>query len=177
MKVIERKLFYFLVIIFTIILFIVSLWSIIYEEQWFQTILALYGILIILTTVLLFLTLKKKPTLIDNAVKDFKKTLHGKLQHYKCPFCNGIFAIKKSKSNNKKPFLLTCPDCGNAGKISTSPKSIVEKIPKQKSSKQNFKCNKCGEFVSIWAEGTELYHTIKINSCPYCGKKHSMNII
>lgn len=154
-----------------------SFWSIIYEDKWIKSILALYGILIILSVVLVYLSSKKKPKEFNNATKEFKKTLGGKLYHFKCPNCNGIFAIKKSKRDNKKPFTLTCPDCGNVGTIPPSPKLVEEKIPKQKSVKKRFECKNCGEFVSIWAEGTDLFHKMKIHSCPYCGKKQSMDII
>ena len=177
MEVAKSKLPYLLIFLFALLLFIISLWSIIYEDQWFQNILALYGVLIILTIVILFLSLKKKPSDVINAVKEFEKTLEGKLHHFKCPICKGIFALKKSKRENKKSFILTCPDCGNVGKISDTPKSIVEKIPKRKSSKKSFKCTNCGESVSIWAEGTEIFQKMKINSCPYCGEQQSMSII
>lgn len=177
MEVANSKLPYLLIVLFAVLLFIISLWSIIYEEQWFINILALYGISIIITAVLLFLSVKKKPSDVIHAVKEFEKTLEGKLHHFKCPICKGIFAIKKSKRDNKKSFILTCPDCGNVGKISDTPKSVVEKIPKRKSSKKSFKCANCGEFISIWAEGTEIFHKMKINSCPYCGEKQSMTII
>jgi len=177
MEVVKNKLPYFLIFFIACVLLFISLWSIVYENQWFQNILAFYGILIILVAVLLFFSLKKKTTDIVHAIKEFEKTLQGKLHHFKCPMCNGIFAIKKSKRNNKKSFILTCPDCGNIGKISRTPKSVIEKIPKRKSSKKNFKCKNCGEFVSIWAEGTEIFHEMKINSCPYCGNEQSMSVI
>jgi len=119
--------------------------------------------------------------------------LEGKLYHFKCPNCQGIFAIKKSSRNNKKPFTLTCPDCGTIGKISSSPPVVIEEIPEQKSENIKFKCKNCGEKVSIWAEGTDLVQDIQIYSCPYegtdlvqdiqiyscpyCGEKQSMKNI
>ena len=177
MTVAQSKIPFIAIILLACVVLFFSLWSVVYEDQWFQSILALYGILIILAVVLVFLSSKKKSTDFKHVVKEFEKTLEGKLHHFKCPNCNGIFAIKKSKRNNKKSFTLTCPDCGNIGTISPTPKLIVEKIPKQKSVKTSFKCKNCGEFVSIWAEGTDLFHEMKIHSCPYCGKKQSMNVI
>ena len=177
MTVAHSKLPFVAIVLLACVVLFFSLWSIIYENQWLQSILALYGILIILSVVLVSLSSKKKPTEFNHVAKEFKKTLGGKLYHFKCPSCNGIFAIKKSKRDNKKPFTLTCPDCGNVGTIPPSPKIVEEKIPKQKSVKTRFECKNCGEFVSIWAEGTELFHEMKIHSCPYCGKKQSMDII
>ncbi|UCF12834.1 MAG: hypothetical protein JSW06_00905 [Thermoplasmatales archaeon] len=177
MTVAHSKLPFVAIVLLACAVLFLSIWSIVYEDQWLQSILALYGVLIILLVVLVSLSSKKKPKEFNNAAKEFKKTLGGKLYHFKCPSCNGIFAIKKSKRDNKKPFKLTCPDCGNVGSIPTSPKLVVEKIPKQKSVKKRFECKNCGEFVSIWAEGTNLFHAVKIHSCPYCGKKQSMDII
>lgn len=174
MTLLRGKLPFITIILLALVILILSLWDIIYNQQWIQRILALYGILIIIVVVLLFLK-TKKTTDIDT-VREFEKTLEGKLQHFKCPNCNGIFAIKKSKHENKKPFSLTCPDCGNIGKISSTPNLIVDEIPDQKSVKTNFTCENCGEWVSIWAEGTDLFKDIKINSCPYCGRKQSMAI-
>ena len=113
----------------------------------------------------------------EDIVEEFEKTLEGKLYHFKCPQCEGIFAIKKSKHNNKKPFTLTCPDCGTIGRISGSPPVVVEEIPEQKSENIKFKCKNCGERVSIWAEGTDLVQDVEIYSCPYCGKRQSMKNI
>ena len=174
MTSVRSKLPFVAMILLACVVLILSLWDIIYERQWIQGILALYGILAILTIVLLFLRTQKKST-DANAVKEFEKTLEGKLYHFKCPNCNGIFAVKKSKRNNKKPFTLTCPDCGYIGKIPPTPKSIVAEIPDQKSEKTKFKCGNCGEWISIWAEGTDLFQDIQIHSCPYCGEKQSMN--
>ena len=151
MTSVRSKLPFVAMILLACVVLILSLWDIIYERQWIQGILALYGILAILTIVLLFLRTQKKST-DANAVKEFEKTLEGKLYHFKCPNCNGIFAVKKSKRNNKKPFTLTCPDCGYIGKIPPTP-------------------------ISIWAEGTDLFQDIQIHSCPYCGEKQSMNSI
>ncbi|MCK5112201.1 MAG: hypothetical protein KAQ84_01545, partial [Thermoplasmatales archaeon] len=152
----QSKLPFVAIVLLACVVLFFSLWSIIYEDQWLQSILALYGILIILSVVLVSLSSKKKSTEFKHAIKEFEKTLEGKLYHFKCPSCSGIFAIKKSKRNNKKPFTLTCPDCGNVGTIPSTPKLVEEEIPEQKSVKTRFKCKNCGEFVSIWAEGTDL---------------------
>jgi len=175
MTVAQSKLPFIAIILLACVVLFFSLWSVIYEDQWFQSILALYGILIILAVVLVFLSSKKKSTDFKHVVKEFEKTLEGKLHHFKCPNCNGIFAIKKSKRNNKKPFALTCPDCGNVGTIPSTPKLVEEEIPEQKSVKTRFTCKNCGEFISIWAEVADLFHDMRIYSCPYCGKKQSMN--
>ena len=107
----------------------------------------------------------------DLRIEEFEKRLEGGLYHFKCPTCKGIFAIKKSKGNNKKPTKMTCPDCGAIGVISSSPCQIEEVIPEKKSVKANFKCNICGEGITIWAEGTDLYKNVNVYSCPFCGEK------
>ena len=175
MKIFENKLFFLFLILIAILLFIISLWSIVYEDQWLQGIMALYGILILILLVIVFYILNKKPVRIKKAVKEFEKTLEGKLYHFKCPTCNGIFAIKKSRQENKKSFTLTCPDCGNVGTILPIPRLIEEEIPENKSAKTKFTCNKCGEFITIWAEGVDLHNNLQIFSCPYCGQKKSMS--
>lgn len=162
------------IILLAVVAFLFSLWAILYEDQWLQTILAVYGILIILDLVLVFLSSKKKLADFKHVVKEFEKTLEGKLHHFKCPSCNGIFAVKKSKRNNKKSFMLTCPDCGNVGRIPPKPKSVEGEIPEEKSVTTRFTCKNCGEYISIWAEGTDLFHDMRIYSCPYCGKEQSM---
>jgi len=177
MTLIQRKLLFAAIILLSIVVLLSSLFDIVYEKQWLQIILTLYAILIIFTIVLLFLKPTKKIVESGDIVEEFEKTLKGKLYHFKCPNCNGIFAIKKSKSNNKKPFTLTCPDCGTVGKISSSPPVIVEEIPEQKSENIKFKCKSCGERVSIWAEGTDLFRNIQVYSCPYCGEKQPMKNI
>jgi predicted RNA-binding Zn-ribbon protein involved in translation (DUF1610 family) len=157
---------------FLVLLF--SLWDILYNEQWLERIVALYGILIILTVLFLASAMKKKPAEKITTVDDFEKSLKGPLRHFKCPSCGGVFAVKKSKQNDKKPFTLTCPDCGITGVIPSQPSHVVEKIPQKKSVNKNFRCEQCGEWIMIWAEGTTLTNDIHVYSCPYCGAKHDM---
>ena len=177
MKLIHRKLLFLVIILLSIVVLFSSLFDIVYGNEWLQTILAIYAVLIIFTIVLLFLSPTKKTAGSKDIVEEFEKTLEGRLYHFKCPNCQGIFAIKKSSRNNKKPFTLACPDCGTIGKISSSPPVIVEEIPEQKSENIKFRCKSCGEGVSIWAEGTDLVQDIQVYSCPYCGEKRSMKNI
>ena len=177
MILIQHKLLFAAVILSSIIVLFFSIFDILYDEQWLQIVLAVYAVLIIFTIVLLFFAPAKKTAVSKDIVEEFEKTLEGKLYHFKCPNCQGIFAIKKSSRNNKKPFTLTCPDCGTIGKIASSPPVVVEEIPEQKSENIKFKCRNCGERVSIWAEGTELFKNIQIYSCPYCGEKQPMKNI
>ena len=161
------------IVIFACIVFVFSIWDIIYNEQWLERIIALYCILIILC--LLFVISKKRKPAEKKVVDEFEKSLKGRLQHFKCPSCGGIFAIKKSKHNNKKPFTLTCPDCGMTGSISSDSPQIQEDIPEKKSTHKNFTCEHCGEWMTIWAEGTEILQDMKVYSCPYCGTKHDLS--
>jgi predicted RNA-binding Zn-ribbon protein involved in translation (DUF1610 family) len=166
------------ILLLGILLFIVSLYDIFSDQGWIQEILAVYGILIILVFILLLVnTRKPSAEKINKTVEEFEKTLKGRLHHFKCPKCTGIFAVKKSRQNNKKAFTLTCPDCGYVGRIPSKPTVVEAEIPEKKSVNINFKCSKCGESVSLWAEGTQLHSDIKIHTCPYCGEKQTMKNI
>lgn len=151
-----------------------SVLGVVFNEDWIIPVLLLYVIWIILTFTLLLLKISKKG-FRKNMVGEFEKTLKGGLYHFKCPSCNGIFAVKKSKRNNKKPVKMTCPDCGNIGFIPTNPRSIEGDIPEKKSIGVNFRCVTCGEGVTIWAEGTEINQNMNVYSCPYCGMEKTMS--
>ena len=99
-----------------------SFYDVIYGMDWFVITLVNYAILIILITLLLFFY-SRRPT-IPITVEEFEKRLMGGLYHFKCPSCNGIFAVKKSKSNDTKEIKMTCPDCGITGIIPTYPEEI-----------------------------------------------------
>jgi predicted RNA-binding Zn-ribbon protein involved in translation (DUF1610 family) len=169
----KRTLPFIGIIILGFIVLLFSLWDILYNEHWLERIIALYGILLILTFLFLVTAMKKKPV-EKKTVDDFEKSLKGTLRHFKCPSCGGIFAVKKSTQNNKKPFMLTCPDCGVTGVIPSQPSHVTEKIPEKKSVNKNFRCEHCGEWIMIWAEGTTLTNNIHVYSCPYCGAKQNL---
>jgi predicted RNA-binding Zn-ribbon protein involved in translation (DUF1610 family) len=177
MSLITRRTLPFVAIIFfAFLVFLFSLWDIIYHEQWLERILALYAILILLTFLFLVSHEKKKPVIKKN-VDEFEKTLEGKLQHFKCPSCGGIFAIKKSSQDNNQSFTLTCPDCGMTGSIPSKPSQIQEVIPEKKSVQKQFQCQNCGETITIWSEGPDMIQEqIHVYSCPYCGKKQDLNL-
>jgi predicted RNA-binding Zn-ribbon protein involved in translation (DUF1610 family) len=176
MSFITRRTVPFIAIIFfAFLVFIFSLWDIIYHEQWLERIIALYGILILLTFLFLVSREKKKPV-VPKTVDTFEKSLDGKLQHFKCPSCGGIFAIKKSNMNNKQPFMLTCPDCGMTGSISSKPSQVQQEIPEEKSVHKIFQCQNCGETITIWSEGQDMVQDrIHVYSCPYCGTKQDLH--
>lgn len=153
-----------------------SVWGVIFNKDWIIPVAALYIIWIFLALILIF-SIPTKPIVGEDTIEEFEKTLKGRLYHFKCPNCNGIFAIKKSKHNNKKPFKMTCPDCGEVAVVSPTPRCIEEEIPEKKSVNVNFKCTNCGEAVTIWAEGAELYPYVRVYSCPYCGMEKTMNRI
>lgn len=167
-----RGPFILLVLIGFWILFF-SIWGVIFNNDWIQLILISYFILIIILTVLIIF-ISKKTSYEINIIMEFEKKLKGGLYHFKCPICNGIFAIKKSSHKNKKSFKLTCPDCGRIGIISSNPLRIKEKIPENKSTKADFRCCYCREGITIWAEGSELFNHINVYSCPYCGEETHM---
>jgi predicted RNA-binding Zn-ribbon protein involved in translation (DUF1610 family) len=177
MTIITRRTVPFIAIIFfAFLVFIFSLWDILNHEQWLERIIALYGILVLLTFLFLVSREKKKPV-IQKSVDTFEKSLEGKLQHFKCPSCGGIFAIKKSNQTNKEPFTLTCPDCGMTGSIPSKPTQIHEEIPDKKSVHKNFQCQNCGEWVMVWAEGKDMIQdqNVHVHSCPYCGAKQDLH--
>ena len=177
MSWIEGRAPYLLIILFGLIILAFSIWDIVYNKEWRQQILAAYMILIILSLVLLVVRPSKPPEEITESIKEFEKMLHGKLYHFQCQNCKGIFAVKKSKRNNKKRVRLTCPDCGSIGVIPSKPKSIKSDIPPQKSLHVVFKCAQCEEKITMWAEGAELHQDVNIFSCPYCGKERTMKRI
>jgi predicted RNA-binding Zn-ribbon protein involved in translation (DUF1610 family) len=133
---------------------------------------------IVVVFLFLFLIFRKSRTKIVpvemDIVEEFEKTLEGGLYHFKCPTCNGYFAIKKSKGDNKQYVKMTCPDCGAIGVIPPNPATIEEVVPEKKSIKANFKCEVCNEALTVWAEGTDLYKKLQVYTCPYCGKIETM---
>jgi len=168
---------FIILIILGLCVMIFSIYDIIFDKGWMAVILTAYALLIIITlTVVVFLRLQKEEVFVET-VEEFEKTLKGGLHHFKCPTCNGIFAIKKSKSNNKKHVKMTCPDCGAMGVISPNPAYVEEEIPEKKSVKANFKCYSCREGITVWAEGAELYKNVYVYSCPFCGEDETMKRI
>jgi len=167
MNWVEKTLFNIFLIIGFLLLFLavsdVVLWSNLY-----LLILSLFIIIIVILILIIYVTIRERSRIVYS-VEEFEKTLKGGLYHFKCPVCGGIFAIKKSKSNNKKNVKMTCPDCGAVGVIPSNPMIIEGKIPEKKSVKANFKCIRCGERITVWAEGTDLFKNVSVYTCPFCG--------
>ena len=113
------------VIFFTCIALFLSIWNILYDEQWFEYIIVLHGILIVITVLFLVSKERKKICVIKN-IKEFEKSFGGEHHPFKCPSCGDIFAIKITKYNNKQQFSLTCPDCGSKGFIRVTPSRNIE---------------------------------------------------
>jgi DNA-directed RNA polymerase subunit RPC12/RpoP len=53
----------------------------------------------------------------------------------------------------------------------------MEKIPQEKSPRTKYQCNRCGERITIWSEGSILQPKTKILSCPYCGSSKPLTQI
>jgi len=170
----NKSWLYFLMILLGLIMFVLSIWDVIFDQGRIIFMVGLYAIVVFIFVVFV-ISKSRKSSLGKTTVEEFEKTLSGKLYHFKCPNCNGIFAIKKSKHNNKKSFKMTCPDCGAVGLISPSPRYVEEEIPEKKSVNVNLKCGRCGEGITIWAEGAELYQDVRVYSCPYCGVEKTLN--
>ena len=156
MRWIETKGPYILLGILFLWIFVFAIYNSYFDKGWQLILIGTFLILSILTILVTVIKTTKKPKTQAN-VKEFEKSLKGGLFHFKCPTCKGIFALKKSKSNDEKPVKITCPDCGIVGIISPKPKSCIEEIPEKKSVKASFKCASCGEGITIWAEGSILW--------------------
>ncbi len=164
----ETKTMFNIFILLDFILLILTILDAAFWGYLAPAVIGIYVILIIVFLILIFRVILERSR-ISYSIEEFEKTLKGGLYHFKCPVCGGIFAIKKSKSNNKKEVKMTCPDCGTVGVIPANPTTIEDKIPEKKSVKANFKCIRCGERITVWAEGTDLYKNICVYTCPFCG--------
>lgn len=124
-----------LIILICLALFF-TLWDIIYEKQllqlldfifkrqMLQKILILYSILTIFAIVLIYSRTAKKSEAVSRSGRKFEKLLESKSRHLKCPNCNEIFTIKKSKGNDNRSFVITCPCCRTTGWIPSKAKSV-----------------------------------------------------
>jgi len=179
MSWIKSKWPFFLLTFSALWIMIISIFDVIFDKGWMNIVIAVYAIILVLVIFLIFIRSieTREETKDIDIISEFEKTLKGGLYHFKCPTCTGIFAIKKSKRNDKKYVKMTCPDCGAIGIIPPYPAQQEEEIPEKKSIKVNFRCNKCGEGITIWAEGTELYQGVHVFSCPYCGDEETMEKI
>jgi len=151
-----------------------SIFGIVFGKDWQWIIVVTYIALVFLFIVLILMRVNQE-TKMSMSIEAFEKTLKGGLYHFKCPTCSGIFAVKKTKRNDKKPVKMTCPDCGEIGYIPIHPLCVEEEIPEKKSIKANFRCRECGEGVTIWAEGTDLYDNTSVLTCPFCGIQKPLN--
>ena len=168
-----RFYFYFLLFIFSVTVFVFTIGDIIWNMNASFFIFILYILLFISIFVISLFPLKQEGRYKDE-IQSFHQTLSGRLFHFKCPSCQGIFALKESMYNNDGATIITCPDCGNLGRINASPPRTLDCIPQKKSKNVLFKCGYCGERLWIWAEGTELYPQLQVFSCPYCGRKRKL---
>jgi len=177
MRFLENPGLYALMMLLGFWVMFFSIWDIIFNKGWVYSIIAAYVILLFLVFLLVYMRSKLPIVTTEDAFEEFEKTLKGGLYHFKCPTCNGIFAIKRSRSNDKKPVKMTCPDCGELGILPEAAVCIEEEIPEKKSAGVNFKCELCGEGVTVWAEGTEIHPDICLYSCPFCGEQKPMQQI
>jgi predicted RNA-binding Zn-ribbon protein involved in translation (DUF1610 family) len=174
MKWTRESLFFTVILIIGLAVLILSIYDIMFDKGLMIAVIIAYAVLIAFTIVLIIPRLRKVENVIDT-VEEFEKRLKGGLFHFKCPTCEGIFAIKKSKRNDEKPIKMTCPDCGAIGIVPANPVAIFEEIPEKKSLKANFKCLSCSEGITVWAEGAELFQNINVFSCPFCGQQQTMD--
>jgi predicted RNA-binding Zn-ribbon protein involved in translation (DUF1610 family) len=175
---IKSKVPLFAIIILLLVAIFFTLWDIFYDEQFIQffdfisgrqmllRLIILYCILAIFIIIVLFSTTKKKYDKISQSRRIYEKIIGQKYYQFKCPKCKEIITIKKLKNNANDSLITSCPSCGTIGRI-----------PIPKSSEIKFECSNCGEQVSLWTEGANTSHDVKVYSCPYCGKKQTMQNI
>ena len=136
MTSVKSKIPLVVLILLTCVVVFLTLWDIIYEKQLLQLLdfiferqmlqrmLALYGILTIFAIVLTFSRTTKKSEAYSWSGRKFEKSLESKLHHFKCPNCNGIFTIKKSKGSANRSFIIACPCCRTIGRIPSNPQTL-----------------------------------------------------
>jgi len=176
MRLIERPELFVLLMLFGFWVLFFSVWGVIFSKDWSILVLTLY-VMLLFSSVTLTVLKSIKATAKISTIEEFEKRLKGSLYHFKCPSCNGIFAVKESTSNDKKSIIITCPECGRVGVIPSVPDCIEGEIPEEKSGNVNFKCGSCGEGITIWAEGAKLYQNVCVYSCPFCGEEEPMKRI
>ena len=166
----KENSFFFVFVLFSAIVFILSVFDITLDLGLEIFLIISYIIIftILILSILFYYQKRKIPPL---SVDEFEKSLSGGLFHFKCPVCGGIFAVKKSRGNNGINTKMTCPDCGIVGNVRKNPECVIEEIPEKKSLKANFRCRNCGEGVTVWAEGSDLYNDTKVLVCPFCDIK------
>ena len=123
-------------IILICLVFFFTLWDVVYEKQLIelfnfilkrqllQKIVILYSILIIFAIVLIYSRMAKKSWAVLYRGRIFDESLEDKLRHFKCPNCNRIFTIKKTKGDENRSFKITCPSCRTIGLVPSKPKSV-----------------------------------------------------
>ena len=177
MRFLEKPGLYALMMLLGFWVMFFSIWGVIFNKDWMYSIIAAYVILLFLVFLLTYMRSKLPVVTKEDAFEEFEKALKGGLFHFKCPTCNGIFAIKRSQGNGKKSVKMTCPNCGELGIMPKEAACIEEEIPEKKSSGVNFRCKICGKGVTIWAEGSEIHPDICLYSCPFCGEQEPMQQI
>jgi len=170
------QLAYLIIFLLGILVFLYSVWEIIFQDNVLFISISLYLILIGIAVIIYYLYTSYLKRTIDS-IQIFKKTLEGGLFHFKCPHCQGYFAVKESMYKANVKTIITCPDCGKLGMINPSSPIIYDIIPEKKSMDVKFKCAYCGESLKIWAEGTDLYPILKVFCCPFCGKNKPLKKI
>lgn len=99
-----------------------QLYKYILARQMLQRILMLYLILIIFIIVLIYSYTTKKSSIMSLYGEIFEESPEGNLRYYKCPNCNEIFTIKKTKAS-KYHTLVSCPYCKITGRLTSNLKS------------------------------------------------------
>jgi len=127
MTSVKRTMPIIAIIILACILLIFTVRDLLYEKElldlidfilkkdMLQRILIMYIILIIFAIVLIYLHATKKSEIVSLYGSIFEEPLGRKMRHFKCPNCNVVFTIKKSKIDKNKKSTITCPSCKTVG--------------------------------------------------------------
>lgn len=120
MPIIAIIILAFVLLIFTVrdLLYekeLLDLIDFILERVMLQRILILYVILVIFAIVLIYTRATKKSEIVSLYGRIFEEPLGKKTRNFKCPNCNVIFSIKKSKVDKNKKLTITCPSCKTVG--------------------------------------------------------------
>lgn len=162
-------------IVFSSLLLVLSLIDIVFfSSSFFISVFVSYGFVVVLLSFLV-VSLSLIPAKKNMGLSQFQKALRGGLYHFCCCRCGGMFAVKRSRYNDRRSFFLSCPVCGRQGRtIVGNAFFSVDSIPVDKSAPFRFACKSCGEYVSLWVEGSVPSKQNELLSCPYCGEFDSM---
>jgi DNA-directed RNA polymerase subunit RPC12/RpoP len=101
----------------SIIIFIAILLDIIYNQNLQQQLLASYGLILILTIILLIIQPKKDEKLTVQSTRNYSSTKKRDMLYFRCPKCKEIVGVDSSIMSDQSEVTMQCPYCQTVGKI------------------------------------------------------------